>query len=137
MDKQGVGGGDRVMIRKSYLMLSFLSLNCRSASLTCPCFPSPHFVTSITTDPYFQQGWFHFQESLYYIPSEKNTWQLSREDCLQNGSDLTVINSREEQVGDGVWIWGEGGGQSQSQLSHDGFSPPSRFFWRISRWPYG
>uniref|UniRef100_A0A674MVB9 C-type lectin domain-containing protein n=1 Tax=Takifugu rubripes TaxID=31033 RepID=A0A674MVB9_TAKRU len=49
--------------------------------------------------PYFQQGWFHFQKSLYYISSVKNTWHLSREYCLQEGADLAVINSRAEQVG--------------------------------------
>uniref|UniRef100_UPI003B98816D C-type lectin domain-containing protein n=1 Tax=Takifugu rubripes TaxID=31033 RepID=UPI003B98816D len=49
-------------------------------------------------DPYFQQGWFHFQKSLYYISSVKNTWHLSREYCLQEGADLAIINSRAEQA---------------------------------------
>eukprot|EP00066_Takifugu_rubripes_P009689 XP_003976883.1 PREDICTED: CD209 antigen-like protein A [Takifugu rubripes] len=49
-------------------------------------------------DPYFQRGWFHFQKSLYYISSVKNTWHLSREYCLQEGADLAVINSRAEQA---------------------------------------
>uniref|UniRef100_A0A674NLR3 C-type lectin domain-containing protein n=1 Tax=Takifugu rubripes TaxID=31033 RepID=A0A674NLR3_TAKRU len=47
--------------------------------------------------PYFHQGWFHFQKSLYYISSVKNTWHLSREYCLQEGADLAIINSRAEQ----------------------------------------
>ncbi|XP_029706472.1 C-type lectin domain family 4 member M-like [Takifugu rubripes] len=54
-------------------------------------------------DPYFQQGWFHFQKSLYYISSVKNTWHLSREYCLQEGADLAIINSRAEQVVTGYW----------------------------------
>uniref|UniRef100_A0A674M9X1 C-type lectin domain-containing protein n=1 Tax=Takifugu rubripes TaxID=31033 RepID=A0A674M9X1_TAKRU len=58
----------------------------------------------------FSDRWFHFQKSLYYISSVKNTWHLSREYCLQEGADLAIINSRAEQVGDGVWIW-EGGGR--------------------------
>uniref|UniRef100_A0A674PGL0 C-type lectin domain-containing protein n=1 Tax=Takifugu rubripes TaxID=31033 RepID=A0A674PGL0_TAKRU len=48
--------------------------------------------------PYFHQGWFHFQKSLYYISSVKNTWHLSREYCLQEGADLAIINSRAEQA---------------------------------------
>lgn len=92
-------------------------------------------MTLIATDPYFQQGWFHYQKSLYYISSVKNTWHRSREFCLQKGADLTVINSRAEEVGDGAWIWGGGGGGTESvpfgckensammvSLHHQGFS---------------
>uniref|UniRef100_A0A674PGF1 C-type lectin domain-containing protein n=1 Tax=Takifugu rubripes TaxID=31033 RepID=A0A674PGF1_TAKRU len=45
----------------------------------------------------FSDRWFHFQKSLYYISSVKNTWHLSREYCLQEGADLAIINSRAEQ----------------------------------------
>lgn len=111
MDKWWVGGWQTVWFHQEVVScsLSFLSLKCRSASLTCPGFLSLYFVMLITTDPYFQQGWFHFQKSLYYISSLKNTWRLSRKYCLQKGADLTIINSRAEQVGDGAWIWGRGG----------------------------
>lgn len=56
----------------------------------------------ITTDPYFQQGWFHFQSSLYYISPEEKTWSLSRDFCQQRGADLTTINSKAEQVGEAI-----------------------------------
>lgn len=58
----------------------------------------------ITTDPYFQQGWFHFQSSLYYISPEEKTWSLSRDFCQQRGADLTTINSKAEQVGEALTI---------------------------------
>uniref|UniRef100_A0A3Q3F6G7 CD209 antigen-like protein A n=1 Tax=Labrus bergylta TaxID=56723 RepID=A0A3Q3F6G7_9LABR len=53
-----------------------------------------HFRTS---DPYFQRGWVYFRSSLYFISSLKKPWQESRVDCLQQGADLVIINSREEQ----------------------------------------
>ncbi|XP_068583571.1 CD209 antigen-like protein A [Cebidichthys violaceus] len=48
-------------------------------------------------DRYFQEGWFYLRPSFYYISSSKKSWQESRDDCLQRGADLVVINSKEEQ----------------------------------------
>ncbi|XP_023276374.1 C-type lectin domain family 4 member F-like [Seriola lalandi dorsalis] len=42
-------------------------------------------------------GWVYFSDSIYYISSTKKTWQDSRNDCLQKGADLMIINSKEEQ----------------------------------------
>uniref|UniRef100_A0A3B4XKT6 C-type lectin domain-containing protein n=1 Tax=Seriola lalandi dorsalis TaxID=1841481 RepID=A0A3B4XKT6_SERLL len=46
---------------------------------------------------YVQKGWVYFSDSIYYISSTKKTWQDSRNDCLQKGADLMIINSKEEQ----------------------------------------
>uniref|UniRef100_A0A4W6FVZ5 C-type lectin domain-containing protein n=1 Tax=Lates calcarifer TaxID=8187 RepID=A0A4W6FVZ5_LATCA len=60
-----------------------------------------------------QQGWVYFGGSVYYISSVKKTWQESRNYCLQEGADLMIINSEEEQVKcvylciqwkDNIWI---------------------------------
>ncbi|XP_022611519.1 C-type lectin domain family 4 member F-like [Seriola dumerili] len=54
-------------------------------------------------------GWVYFSDSVYYISSTKKTWQDSRNDCLQKGADLMIINSKEEQdftrqLKDFMWI---------------------------------
>uniref|UniRef100_A0A8D0D291 C-type lectin domain-containing protein n=1 Tax=Sander lucioperca TaxID=283035 RepID=A0A8D0D291_SANLU len=43
-----------------------------------------------------QERWEYFNGSFYYISSIKKTWQESRDDCLQKGADLLIINSKEE-----------------------------------------
>ncbi|XP_058497018.1 CD209 antigen-like isoform X2 [Solea solea] len=49
-----------------------------------------------TFDHYTHQGWLYFNQSVYYISSVKNSWQDSRDDCLQRGADLIIVNSKEE-----------------------------------------
>ncbi|XP_029950552.1 C-type lectin domain family 4 member M-like [Salarias fasciatus] len=75
-------------------------------------------------------GWLYFSHSFYYISQIKKTWPDSRNDCLQRGADLVIINSREEQefikvlvqnlmwIGlskrDGIWEWVDGTRLAQS-----------------------
>ncbi|XP_074483052.1 uncharacterized protein LOC141762852 [Sebastes fasciatus] len=44
-----------------------------------------------------KQGWVYFNGSVYYISSLRKTWQESRDDCVQRGADLVIINTVEEQ----------------------------------------
>ncbi|KAG7223713.1 hypothetical protein INR49_015440 [Caranx melampygus] len=79
----------------------------------------------------FQQGWVYFHRSLYYISSMQKSWQDSRDDCLQKGADLVIINSKEEHdftrkfhemmwIGltdfetKGTWKWVDGSPLNQS-----------------------
>ncbi|XP_066541660.1 C-type lectin domain family 4 member F-like [Hoplias malabaricus] len=44
-----------------------------------------------------RQCWEFFDTSAYYISTDKKTWSESRDDCEDNGGDLVIINSKEEQ----------------------------------------
>uniref|UniRef100_A0AAZ1X1E0 C-type lectin domain-containing protein n=1 Tax=Oreochromis aureus TaxID=47969 RepID=A0AAZ1X1E0_OREAU len=44
-----------------------------------------------------RENWVAFSNSLYQVSSVRKSWEESRQDCLQKGADLMIINSREEQ----------------------------------------
>ncbi|XP_029602371.1 C-type lectin domain family 4 member E-like [Salmo trutta] len=53
--------------------------------------------------------WQKFESSWYFLSTETKTWKESREDCLERGADLVIINSDKEQefifnLNKGGWI---------------------------------
>uniref|UniRef100_A0A8C7SL51 C-type lectin domain-containing protein n=1 Tax=Oncorhynchus mykiss TaxID=8022 RepID=A0A8C7SL51_ONCMY len=44
------------------------------------------------------EGWQKFESSWYFLSTETKTWKESREDCLERGADLVMINSDKEQT---------------------------------------
>ncbi|XP_034062729.1 asialoglycoprotein receptor 1-like isoform X2 [Gymnodraco acuticeps] len=59
-----------------------------------------------------QTGWSKFDISCYFVSSVFKNWTLSRQECIEEGADLVVIDSLEEQEflnmlmhkGQNVWI---------------------------------
>uniref|UniRef100_A0A8C8FP31 C-type lectin domain-containing protein n=1 Tax=Oncorhynchus tshawytscha TaxID=74940 RepID=A0A8C8FP31_ONCTS len=72
------------------------------------------------------EGWqIKLESSWYFLSTETKTWKESREDCLERGADLVIINSDLEQefllsfnkrawigltdsVTEGAWKWVDG-----------------------------
>nr|XP_046183596.1 C-type lectin domain family 4 member E-like isoform X2 [Oncorhynchus gorbuscha] len=42
-------------------------------------------------------GWNKFASCWYFVSSERKTWSESRQDCVEKGADLVIVNSREKQ----------------------------------------
>ncbi|KAM8880079.1 CD209 antigen-like protein C isoform 1-T1 [Spinachia spinachia] len=112
--QQHDGGTDAVSGRKLFKLVavSFGLLCILQAALNVSLRLAPFLVarhTNLTEetkglrrellpfDRYFQEGWVYVRPSFYYISSSKKPWLESRNDCLNRGADLVVINSRNEQ----------------------------------------
>ncbi|KAL7838825.1 hypothetical protein AOLI_G00272290 [Acnodon oligacanthus] len=80
-----------------------------------------HRLTALTPD--CPPGWVVFGSSCYFVSFELRSWDEGRQDCLNKGADLAVVNSRTEQsfihgrhilwIGlhesdSGVWAWVDG-----------------------------
>uniref|UniRef100_A0A8C8GVX7 C-type lectin domain-containing protein n=1 Tax=Oncorhynchus tshawytscha TaxID=74940 RepID=A0A8C8GVX7_ONCTS len=55
------------------------------------------------------EGWQKFESSWYFLSTETKTWKESREDCLERGADLVIINRDKKQeflfnLNKGLWI---------------------------------
>ncbi|XP_072526534.1 uncharacterized protein [Salminus brasiliensis] len=53
-------------------------------------------VCVLSVDKAIKEGW-RLNTKAYYISTERKTWTESRQDCINRGAHLVIINSREEQ----------------------------------------
>uniref|UniRef100_A0A8C4HSR1 C-type lectin domain-containing protein n=1 Tax=Dicentrarchus labrax TaxID=13489 RepID=A0A8C4HSR1_DICLA len=81
-------GRDQLQTKRDQLQTSYNNLTKEKDQKLQGCFVS-HCA---------QPGWVYFRGSFYQVSSLKKSWQQSRDDCLQKGADLLIINSREEQI---------------------------------------
>ncbi|XP_066515991.1 C-type lectin domain family 4 member M-like isoform X1 [Hoplias malabaricus] len=78
-------------------------------------------------EAYLKKGWLYFDSTLYFISNVKKTWLDSKKACTDQGANLAIINSKEEEdflikslkggrgwiglidkVTEGVWKWVDG-----------------------------
>ncbi|XP_036418079.1 uncharacterized protein LOC118801813 [Colossoma macropomum] len=79
------------------------------------------------------KGWRRFGSSYYYFSTEKS-WSAARQDCIERGADLVIINSTEEQefikmANKNAWI-GLTDAQTEGQWKWVDGSPLTAAFWR-------
>ncbi|XP_047434292.1 CD209 antigen-like protein E [Mugil cephalus] len=81
------------------LRLNFYSADSKTSDIKNVCKNGTEETDELRrlTDDHFQQGWVYFRPSFYYISSTKKSWKESRNDCLQRGADLVIIDTKEEQ----------------------------------------
>ncbi|KAJ8355213.1 hypothetical protein AAFF_G00085970, partial [Aldrovandia affinis] len=44
------------------------------------------------------EGWEQSNSKCYYFSTKRKSWNDSRSDCLKQGADLVIIESKEEQI---------------------------------------
>ncbi|XP_054911276.1 C-type lectin domain family 4 member E-like [Poeciliopsis prolifica] len=68
---------------------------------TCPpCLPTPEEQNLFEEERWLKKipEWEKYRGSFYYFSSTKSSWNDSRRSCMDLGSDLVKIDSREEQT---------------------------------------
>ncbi|KAG7255466.1 hypothetical protein CRUP_016077 [Coryphaenoides rupestris] len=55
-------------------------------------------LTSMRRNKTCPVGWTMFESSCYFHSDQGNSWSNSRQDCIDRGGDLVVIDSSQEQV---------------------------------------
>uniref|UniRef100_A0A3B1K039 C-type lectin domain-containing protein n=1 Tax=Astyanax mexicanus TaxID=7994 RepID=A0A3B1K039_ASTMX len=83
---------------KTLAALFHISQNRNHINQRKECFLIMHCFCVSSIDKAARGRWINFSSSLYYISTERKSWSESRNDCRKRGSDLVIINSREEQV---------------------------------------
>lgn len=65
------------------------------------CFHSAAILLLCETERNTQcyTSWQSFDGACYYISNRRDSWDIAHQDCLERGAHLTIVNNREELVG--------------------------------------
>ncbi|XP_071025754.1 C-type lectin domain family 4 member E-like [Oncorhynchus clarkii lewisi] len=95
------GSGRRLygMVAVSFGMLCVLQVALNiSLRLESDCLTEERDQKQREKDEQFSiPGWNKFESCWYLVSSESKTWSESRQDCVERGADLVIVNSREKQ----------------------------------------
>ncbi|XP_064782107.1 C-type lectin domain family 4 member E-like isoform X1 [Oncorhynchus masou masou] len=87
------------MVAVSFGMLCVLQVTLNiSLRLESDCLTEERDQQQSEKDEKFSiPGWNKFDSCWYFVSSERKPWSESRQDCMEKGADLVIVNSREEQ----------------------------------------
>ncbi|XP_029529328.2 C-type lectin domain family 4 member E-like isoform X1 [Oncorhynchus nerka] len=98
------GSGRRLygMVAVSFGMLCVLQVTLNiSLRLVSDCLTEERDQQQREKDDFMEKfsnpGWNKFESCWYFVSSERKTWSESRQDCVEKGADLVIVNSREKQ----------------------------------------
>lgn len=98
-----------------FMLLSDTALHCAARSCVFPLSSALMLLYEPERDTQCYTSWQTFGAACYYISSRRGSWDTAHQDCLERGAHLTIVDNRQELVG-----------------NTPGYTPLEPFFWSTS-----